>query len=118
MSAGKSEHFLRIDQAAARSPLVVKLPAPRQQLSAFGKTIRAAEHDDDQVSRRNFCVLALLLDLSLAMCGKNQAVPRPGCLAGLHAVHAVRAEELIRIPQHVGFLLAAAIERNLPLLLG
>src|SRR5205085_4789458 len=113
----KSERFFWIDHPAAGSPLIVKLPAAGQELPAFGETIRAAEHHDDQISRSHFRARTVLLDFGVAMGGKNEAISGARRLAGLDAVDAVRAEELIRIAQQVSFLLVAAIERDLPFLL-
>src|SRR5438046_10603244 len=88
----KSERFVRIDQAPARGPLVVKLPAARQKLSTLGKPVGAAEHDDDQVARRHRRMRAILANFRFAMCGKNQAIACPRCLARLDTIDAVRPE--------------------------
>src|SRR5882724_3909182 len=88
----KLKRLLGIDHAAARRPLVVTLPAARKKLPAFGETIRASEHDDDQISRRYFRPLALLLNLGLAVRRKNQAITCARRLACFHTVNAGRAQ--------------------------
>src|SRR2546423_7354971 len=109
MGAGEeSERLVWIDHAPARGPLVVKLPAPREKLSTLGKTVGAAEHDDDQVSRHHFRMTAVLLNFGFAMRGENQAIARALGLARLNAVDAVGSEKLVRIAQLISLLLSAA----------
>src|ERR1700710_671685 len=77
MGAGEeSERLVRIDHAPARSPLVVKPPAPREKLPALAKTVGAAQHHDDQVSRHRGGMLAILANFRFAMRGENQAISR------------------------------------------
>jgi hypothetical protein len=113
----ESERLVRIDHAPARGPLVVKLPAPREKLSTLGKTVGAAEHDDDQVSRDRSRVAAVRLNFRFAMRGENQAIAGARGLTRLDAIDAVRSEKLIGIAQLISLLLSAAAERNLSLLL-
>ena len=50
-AAAESESFLRIHQAPAGHPLIVTLPAARDESCAFAKTIGTAEDNDDKMAR-------------------------------------------------------------------
>ncbi len=95
----------------------MELPAPLEKLRAFVETIGAPEHDNNDLARNRRRAPAVLNDLRLAMSGENEAITGARRLSRLHAIDAVRAEQLVRVPQHVTFFLSAAAERNLPFLL-
>src|ERR1700674_2916683 len=61
-AAEESKSFLRIHHSSAGGPLIVKLPAARQELRAFTETVGAAENDNNEMTRHHGRLRAFLDD--------------------------------------------------------
>src|SRR5690348_2466069 len=93
MTKTNSKHFLRISKPAAVRPLVVQIPTLGDKLSAFTKSICAAEqHDNDSARINSIAALRLRDHLRFAGRRKNQTLSGARSLAGFHAIDSIGAE--------------------------